>query len=238
MREGPLKRAVCLVSGGIDSTVTLAIAMRDGFETYALTVRYGQRHACELTSAALVANTLGAREHRVVDVDLRSIGGSSLTADLAVPKDRSMDEMGSGVPLTYVPARNTVFLAIALGWAELLGSQDLFFGANILDYSGYPDCRPEFIQAFEHLAARATKAGADGAQFHVHAPLLHLTKAAIIRLGHGLGVDFGLTWSCYDPSPNHLACGRCDACQIRRRGFVESGLLDPTPYEPTPYESS
>jgi 7-cyano-7-deazaguanine synthase len=224
-----------LLSGGLDSTTTLAVARRDGFECYALSVDYGQRHKVELARAAEIAKSLGAVEHRTVRLDLRAIGGSALTADVAVPKDRSSDAISHGIPVTYVPARNTILLGLALGYAETVGAFDLFIGANVLDYSGYPDCRPEFLQAFESLANLATKAGVEGTgRFHVHAPLVRLSKAEIIRLGVSLGVDYGRTISCYDPDTEGRACGRCDSCQLRRKGFAESGVPDPTEYQSSP----
>jgi 7-cyano-7-deazaguanine synthase len=227
------KPAVVLLSGGLDSATALAVARRDGFRCHALSVAYGQRHTVELDAARCVARALGAVEHRVIEVDLRAVGGSALTADVAVPKDRPADEMARGIPVTYVPARNTVFLALALGYAEVVGGFDIYIGVNAVDYSGYPDCRPEFIAAFEGLANLATKAGVEGhGPFRVHAPLVRLTKADIIRLGHGLGVDYGLTHSCYDPSPDGAACGRCDSCLLRRAGFEAVGLPDPTRYAP------
>jgi 7-cyano-7-deazaguanine synthase len=225
------KPAVVLLSGGLDSATALAVARRDGFRCHALSVAYGQRHTVELDAARRVAHALGAVEHRVIGVDLRAVGGSALTADVAVPKDRPADEMAQGIPVTYVPARNTVFLALALGYAEVLSSFDIYIGVNSVDYSGYPDCRPEFVEAFEGLANLATKAGVEGrGRFRVHAPLIRLTKADIIRLGHGLGVDYALTHSCYDPSPDGAACGRCDSCLLRRAGFEAAGLPDPTRY--------
>ena len=227
-------RAVVLVSGGMDSAVALAEAKRRGFELFALTVRYGQRHAIELESARRVAAALGAREHRVVDVDLGALGGSALTDAIAVPKDRSEREIGRGVPSTYVPARNTVFLALALGWAEVLGAADLFAGVNALDSSGYPDCRGEFLRAFEALASVATAAGTErGVRFRVHAPLLELTKREIVLRAAELGVDLGLTHTCYDPTQEvgvWVACGRCDACILRLKGFREAGRTDPIRY--------
>lgn len=227
-----MPRAVVLLSGGLDSSTALAVAKSRGFEVFALSVDYGQRHRVELERAAAVAKALGAAEHRTVTIDLRAIGGSALTADVAVPKDRSADDMGHGVPVTYVPARNTILLGLALGYAETLGAFDLFIGANVLDYSGYPDCRPEFLAAFENLADLATKAGTEGAgKFRVHSPLLKMTKAEIIREGVRLGVDYGLTLSCYDPDADGRACGRCDSCQLRRKGFAEAGVPDPTPYQ-------
>ena len=225
-------KAVVLLSGGLDSTTALAVARSQGFECHALSVDYGQRHRVELDRAAAVAKALGAVEHRVVTLDLRQIGGSALTADIAVPKDRVADDMGHGVPVTYVPARNTILLGLALGYAEVVGAFDLFIGANVLDYSGYPDCRPEFLAAFESLANLATKAGTEGAgKFRVHSPLLKMTKAEIIREGSRLGVDYALTLSCYDPDAAGRACGRCDSCQLRKKGFAEAGVPDPTQYQ-------
>ena len=221
---------VVLLSGGLDSAVTLAIAKEMGFAPHAMSFRYGQRHTVELQCAQAVAQLVGAVEHRVVDVDLRAIGGSALTSDVAVPKDRPPGDMHGSIPVTYVPARNTIFLSLALGWAEVLGARDIFIGVNAVDYSGYPDCRPEFIAAFERLASLATKAGVEGAGPTIHAPLITLTKAEIIGRGLKLGVDFGLTFSCYDPSPDGLACGRCDACQLRLNGFAELGRTDPARY--------
>ena len=219
-----------LLSGGLDSTTVLAIARSERLDCHCLTVDYGQRHRIEIEAASRVAATLGAASHRVVSLDLRAIGGSALTDDIEVPKDR---EPGSPeVPVTYVPARNTVLLALLLGLAELVDANQLFIGANAVDYSGYPDCRPGFLQAFENLASLATVAGAEhGVQFRVRAPLLELTKAEIIRRGLSLGIDYGLTWSCYDPTPAGLACGRCDSCVLRRRGFAEAGVEDPIAYE-------
>jgi 7-cyano-7-deazaguanine synthase len=224
-------RAVVLLSGGLDSTTTFAVAKASGFEVFALSVDYGQRHRIELDRAAASAKVLGAAEHRTVRLDLRDIGGSALTADVADQKDRSDDAIGTGIPVTYVPARNTILLGVALSYAEVVGAFDLFIGANILDYSGHPDCRPEFLKAFEDLANVATKAGVEGAgHFRVHAPLLRMTKAEIIREGARLGVDFSLTLSCYDPDPEGRACGHCDSCQLRRKGFAEAGVADPTEY--------
>jgi 7-cyano-7-deazaguanine synthase len=222
--------AVVLLSGGVDSATVAALARADGFEVCALSFRYGQRHAAELAAADRVARALGIERRLVLDVDLRPIGGSALTADLPVPRDRQTDEMGGDIPATYVPARNTIFLSLALAWAEVLGARDIFIGANALDYSGYPDCRPEYLRAFETLANLATRAGVEGNRFTIHAPLLHLAKAEIVRRGTGLGVDYGLTVSCYDPSADGAACGRCDACLLRRRGFEQSGVPDPTRY--------
>lgn len=221
--------AVVLLSGGLDSATALAVARRDGFRCHALTIAYGQRHAIELEAARRVAAALGAVEHKQLHLDLRLFGGSALTADLEVPRDRTEGEM-KGIPITYVPARNTVFLALALAHAEVVGAFDLYVGVNAVDYSGYPDCRPEFIRAFQELANLATKAGVEGGRFHVHAPLIDLPKADIIRLGLSLGVDYALTHSCYDPTPEGLACGRCDSCVLRRAGFSAAGVIDPTRY--------
>ncbi|MBX7098079.1 MAG: 7-cyano-7-deazaguanine synthase QueC [Myxococcaceae bacterium] len=225
-----MKKAVVLLSGGLDSATCLALAKQQGFAPVALSIAYGQRHAVELERARTVAASLGVTDVRQVAVDLRAIGGSALTSDLAVPKDRAPEAMAHGIPVTYVPARNTIFLGLALGLAETLGAQDLFIGVNAVDYSGYPDCRPEFIRAFEALAQLATKAGVEGARFTVHAPLSGLTKADIIRAGVKAGLDYGLTHSCYDPTPAGLACGRCDSCAIRRKGFADAGVKDPTRY--------
>jgi 7-cyano-7-deazaguanine synthase len=222
--------AVVLLSGGLDSTTCLAWARAQGFSCATLAVDYGQRHRIELDAAARVAAALGSREHRVVRVDLSAIGGSALTAELAVPKGRDEAAMAAAIPVTYVPARNTVFLAVALGWAETLGATDLVAGMNAIDYSGYPDCRPEFVRAFESLAALATRTGVEGARFRVHTPLMALDKAGIIRLGASLGVDYSLTHSCYDPAPDGRACGGCDSCRLRARGFREAGVPDPTRY--------
>ena len=222
------KRAVVLLSGGLDSATVAALAKHAGFAIHALSFDYGQRHRSELVAAARLAAHLGAADHRTVRLDLRAIGGSALTDDaLAVPKDA----LGAqGIPVTYVPARNTIFLALALGYAETVGASDLFYGANALDYSGYPDCRPAFVEAFERLANVATKAAVEGRPFTVHAPLMSMTKSEIIRKGVALGVDFALTQSCYDPSENGRACGHCDSCLLRKRGFEEAGVPDPTPY--------
>jgi len=223
--------AVVLLSGGLDSATTLAIARAEGFAVHALSFRYGQRHAVELEAAEAVARQLGAAAHRVVDIDLRAFGGSALTADLPVPKDRPEAERTAGIPITYVPARNTIFLAYALGWAEVLGASDLYLGVNAVDYSGYPDCRPAFIAAFEHLANLATRSATEGGRpLRVHAPLLALTKGEIIARGLALGVDFGVTRSCYDPDSAGRACGRCDSCLLRLKGFAEVGRTDPAPY--------
>jgi 7-cyano-7-deazaguanine synthase len=214
----------------------LAVAQRDDFKCFALTVAYGQRHAAELEAARRVAKSLGAAEHRIVNLDLRGFGGSALTSDLDVPKDRTSETMAEGIPITYVPARNTVFLSLALAWAEVLKAFDIYLGVNALDYSGYPDCRPEFIAAFEQLANLATKAGVEKqGGFRIHAPLLQLSKAEIIRLGLSLGVDYGVTHSCYDPSSEGTACGRCDSCVLRREGFKAAGVADPIPYNDYAY---
>ena len=222
------KKAVVLLSGGLDSATVLAIARDEGYETHALSFSYGQRHIWELEAARRVAASLGAAEHRVASIDLRVFGGSALTDEIDVPKGRAMDEMAHGIPITYVPARNTIFLSFALAWAEVLESQDIFIGVNALDYSGYPDCRPEFIAAFEKLANLATKAGVEGRlKLKIHSPLIAMTKAQIIRRGLELGVDYGLTSSCYDPSPQGKPCGRCDSCLLREKGFRECGIEDP-----------
>ncbi|HUI62216.1 MAG TPA: 7-cyano-7-deazaguanine synthase QueC [Steroidobacteraceae bacterium] len=230
LNESPAasRPAVVLLSGGLDSTTTLAIAREAGFELYALSFRYGQRHAVELESAARVAATMAVREHVVADIDLRKFGGSALTAEIAVPKGRSTEAMSAGIPVTYVPARNTVFLSFALAWAETLGSQDIFIGVNALDYSGYPDCRPEYIEAYERMANLATRAGVEGTQrLKIHTPLIRLTKAEIIARGLALGVDYALTSSCYDPGPRGEPCGECDSCALRAKGFREAGASDP-----------
>ena len=225
-----MPKAVVLLSGGLDSATCLAIARTEGFEAYALSFAYGQRHSGELEAARRVATALGAADHLVVEFDLRKIGGSALTGDLDVPKSASLAEIGNGIPVTYVPARNTIFLSFALSWGEVLGARDLFIGVNALDYSGYPDCRPEYLEAFERVANLGTKAGVEGDRFRVQAPLLRLTKAEIIRKGAALGVDFSVTRSCYDPDSAGRACGRCDSCLLRKKGFAESGLPDPTQY--------
>jgi 7-cyano-7-deazaguanine synthase len=223
-----MAKAVVLLSGGLDSTTALAICREQGFEPYALSFRYGQRHLVELEAAARVADALGVAEHLISEIDLRRFGGSALTADISVPKDRDTETMAAGVPITYVPARNTVFLSFALAWAEVLGANDIFIGVNALDYSGYPDCRPEYIAAFERMANLATAAGAEGRQhLRIHAPLMTLTKAEIIQRGTQMGVDYGLTSSCYDPGVDGRPCGHCDACQLRAKGFAEAGLPDP-----------
>lgn len=224
------KAAVVLLSGGLDSATVLAIARDAGFETYALSFRYGQRHAVELAAAGRVASALGAAQHVVADIDLRVFGGSALTADIAVPHHASADDLDDGIPITYVPARNTIFLSFALAWAETLGSSDVFIGVNALDYSGYPDCRPEYIAAYEQMANLATKAGVEGRQhLRIHTPLIELTKAQIIEKGMALDVDYGLTHSCYDPAEAGTACGTCDSCLLRLKGFRELGLQDPAP---------
>lgn len=226
-----MSRAVVLVSGGLDSATTLAIARADGFECCALSFRYGQRHAIELDAARAVARQLGAARHEFAEIDLGSVGGSALTADIPVPMGSPDREIGSGIPVTYVPARNTVFLAVALAWCEALEAADIFIGVNALDYSGYPDCRPEYVRAFEALANLATKAGVEGqSRYRIHAPLITLTKSQIILKGRQLGVDFALTRSCYSPDAEGRACGRCDACLLRLRGFAEAGIPDPAPY--------
>ncbi|HOI14876.1 MAG TPA: 7-cyano-7-deazaguanine synthase QueC [Geobacteraceae bacterium] len=222
-----MKKAVVLYSGGLDSTTCLAIARADGFEPYAMSFAYGQRHGAELKTAKENAGAMGAAEHLLVEIDLRKIGGSALTAEIDVPKEG----VGSDIPVTYVPARNTIFLSFALGWAEVLGAFDIYIGVNALDYSGYPDCRPEYIAAFESLANLATKAAVEGAgQYLIHTPLIHLTKAEIIGKGLALGVDYARTHSCYDPTPEGLACGRCDSCRLRLKGFAEAGVADPVRY--------
>ena len=223
------RRAVVLVSGGLDSATVLAMARAEGWSCYALTFRYGQRHEVELDAARRVVAALGAEAHRVVDLDFGWIGGSALTADLEVPKDRDPASMDEEIPVTYVPARNALFLCYGLAWAEVLGARDLFAGMNALDYSGYPDCRPEFLRAFERMAALGTKAGVLGTEWRIHAPLIDLSKAEIITRGMALGVDYAGTHSCYDPIGS-LACGRCDSCVLRRRGFEQAGVKDPTPY--------
>jgi 7-cyano-7-deazaguanine synthase len=229
MKASP--RAVVLLSGGLDSATTLAVAKAALFEIHALTIRYGQRHALEIDAARRVARASGVARHLEVEIDLRGFGGSALTSDIEVPKDRPAEEISQGIPTTYVPARNTVFLALALSWAEALGAFDIYLGANCVDYSGYPDCRPEFLRSFESLANLATRAGVLGSgQFTIHAPLLRLTKDQIIQRGLDLGVDYSLTHSCYDPSDQGVACGRCDACQIRRAAFARLGLTDPIRY--------
>ncbi len=226
-----MKKAVVLLSGGLDSATVLALARDQGYVVYTLSIDYGQRHRIELLQAKKIAQQMGVVEHKIISIDLRSIGGSALTSSIAVPKDRPEETISTGIPVTYVPARNTIFLSCCLGYAEVIGAFDLFIGANAIDYSGYPDCRPEFIQAFENLANLATKASVEGVgKFTIHAPLVHLTKAEIIRRGSALGVNYADTISCYDPDINGLACGHCDSCQLRRKGFAEAGLPDPTRY--------
>ena len=227
------RKAVCLLSGGLDSTTCLALARRDGFACYALSFDYGQRHRIELEAAARVAKSMGAREHHTARIDLRAFGASALTADIDVPKRRSAAEMERGIPITYVPARNTIFLAYALAWAEVLDCRDIFIGVNAIDYSGYPDCRPEFIQAFERMANLATKAGVEGrTSIHIHTPLITLSKAGIVTLAAELGIDFALTHSCYDPGADGRACGYCDSCLLRKKGFAEAGVADAILYAP------
>ena len=226
------QKAVILLSGGIDSTTTLAIAQKTGFTTYALSFRYGQRHQIELEAAAIIASNFHVTKHLIVDIDLRLIGGSALTANIDVPKSRSVEQMGKDIPVTYVPARNTIFLSYALAWAEVIGSADIFIGVNALDYSGYPDCRPEYIAAYEKMANLATKAGVEGHQkLKIHVPLIEMSKADIIRKGIELGIDYSLTHSCYDPSAEGLACGECDSCLLRLKGFREAGITDSIKYK-------
>jgi 7-cyano-7-deazaguanine synthase len=232
MSVTPLRPAVVLLSGGLDSTTVLAVAKRDGYTPYAMTFQYGQRHGYEIAAARRVAEAQGVARHVVVDIDLRQWGGSALTSDTAVPKDRDLSQPDEGIPVTYVPARNTIFLSFALAWAEVLEADTIFIGVNALDYSGYPDCRPAFIQAFAAMANLATRAGVEGTQrLTIQAPLQHLTKAEIVALGQTLGVDYSLTTSCYDPSDDGASCGRCDACQLRLRGFAANALTDPIRYQ-------
>lgn len=228
--DGSGRRAVVLLSGGLDSSTTLAIAQAQGFECFALSFSYGQRHSIELEAAGRIAKAAGVSAHVVVDLDLRALGGSSLTDDIDVPKDRNEAEMNAAIPVTYVPARNTVFISVGLGYAEVLESDDLFLGINAVDYSGYPDCRPEYVAKWEELAPLATKRGVEGATLRIHAPLIAMTKEQIIRRGTDLGVDYGMTISCYDPSPQGEACGRCDTCKLRVKGFEDAGLKDPVAY--------
>jgi 7-cyano-7-deazaguanine synthase len=221
-------KAVVLLSGGLDSTTVLAIAMSQGFDAYAMSFRYGQRHGVELEKAEQVAQHLGASRHIVIDVNLRAIGGSALTSDTAVPKGRSTADMSHGIPITYVPARNTIFLSFALAWAEVLGASDIFVGVNALDYSGYPDCRPEYIEAYERMANLATRAGVEGTpKLKIHAPLIKMSKADIVKTGTALNVDYAITCSCYDPGPDGRPCGGCDSCLLRAKGFAEAGIADP-----------
>ena len=223
-----ISKAVVLLSGGLDSTTALAIAQSEGFDVHAMSFRYGQRHKVELESAERVAATMGVKQHVIVDINLRQFGGSALTSELDVPKSRSITEMSHGIPVTYVPARNTVFLSFALAWAETLGAQDIYIGVNALDYSGYPDCRPEYIAAYEKMANLATRAGIEGMQrLRIHTPLIQLTKAQIIQLGLELGIDYSRTSSCYDPAPTGAPCGSCDSCLLRTKGFNEAGIQDP-----------
>jgi 7-cyano-7-deazaguanine synthase len=222
--------AVCLLSGGLDSATSLAVARRDGFACHALTFDYGQRHRVEIDAASRLAAQLGAVRHEIVRIDLRAFGGSALTSDIGVPKHRQALEMSAGIPVTYVPARNTIFLSFAIALAEVCGAKDIFLGVNAIDYSGYPDCRPEYLEAFERMANLATKAGVEGSKLRLHAPLIRLSKAEIVRLGAELGVDFSLTHSCYDPPVGGRACGACDSCLLRRRGFAEAGIADPIEY--------
>ncbi|HEX8921795.1 MAG TPA: 7-cyano-7-deazaguanine synthase QueC [Pyrinomonadaceae bacterium] len=226
------RKAVVLLSGGLDSTTTLAVAQSEGYDLYALTFRYGQRHEAEIEAARRIAALSGVKQHVVAEIDLRAFGGSALTSDIDVPKGRALEEMNEGIPVTYVPARNTIFLSFALAWAEVLGANDIFIGVNALDYSGYPDCRPEYIEAFQRMADLATKAGVEGKQkLLIHTPLISLTKAQIVQKGIELGVDYSLTVTCYDPSKDGAACGECDACQLRLKGFAENGMSDPARYQ-------
>jgi 7-cyano-7-deazaguanine synthase len=226
------RRAVVLLSGGLDSTTTLAIAKSGGYETYALTFRYGQRHEVEIEAARRIAALYGVARHVVTEIDLRAFGGSALTDEIEVPKGRELDEMADGIPVTYVPARNTIFLSFALAWAEVIGASDIFIGVNALDYSGYPDCRPEYIEAFQRMADLATKAGVEGRQkLNIHTPLINLTKAQIVQKGIELGVDYSQTVTCYDPTNEGAACGECDACLLRLKGFAENNLSDPAKYQ-------
>jgi 7-cyano-7-deazaguanine synthase len=232
MEMSKKKKAVVLLSGGLDSTTALAIAKAEGFALYAVSFRYGQRHVIELESARRLAELAGVEKHLIVDIDLRAIGGSALTDEIEVPKERSSEAMTSGIPVTYVPARNTVFLSFALAWAETLNAADIFIGVNALDYSGYPDCRPEYIEAYERMANLATKAGVEGAmRLKIHTPLITMTKAEIIQTGLSLGIDYSLTHSCYDPTPQGLACSKCDSCLLRLKGFAEANATDPLPYK-------
>lgn len=224
------KKAVILLSGGIDSTTTLAIAKDQGFEVYAISFRYGQRHQIELNAAKRIAANFKINEHLILDIDLGAIGGSALTSNLEVPKGRHIEKISQEIPITYVPGRNIIFLSLALAWAEVLSAYDIFIGANAIDFSGYPDCRPEFLSAYETMANIGTKAGVGGKKISIHSPLIKLTKAQIIQTGVALGVDYSLTMSCYDPSPDGKACGQCDSCLLRKKGFQDAGILDPTVY--------
>ena len=227
------KKAVVLLSGGVDSTTILAIAQSQGYDVYTMSFRYGQRHILELDCAEQISKKMGAKKHVIIDIDLRAFGGSALTDDIDVPKERSDQEIGTGIPITYVPARNTIFLSFALAWAETLEIDTIFIGVNALDYSGYPDCRPEYIEAYQQMANLATKAGVEGtAKLKIETPLISMTKAQIMRKGAELGVDYGLTLSCYDPDPQGRACGACDSCLLRIKGFEEAGIADPTVYKP------
>jgi 7-cyano-7-deazaguanine synthase len=226
------RKAIVLLSGGLDSSTTLAIAKENGYAPYALSFSYGQRHNAELMAARRISERAHVVEYKVAHIDLRIFGGSSLTADIPVPKSRAVSDIGAGVPVTYVPARNTIFLSFALAWAEVVGARDIFLGVNALDYSGYPDCRPEFIQAFQRVADVATKAGVEGSRFLIHTPLIQMSKSDIIRTGLRLGVDYSATMSCYDPDADARACGQCDACLLRLKGFQEAGFADPAPYVP------
>jgi 7-cyano-7-deazaguanine synthase len=227
--------AVLLLSGGLDSTTMLAHAIDAGLDVHAMTFRYGQRHAAEIEAAQRVARHYKVRDHVVVDIDLRTFGGSALTSDIAVPKDRPDSDIAHGIPITYVPARNTIFLSFCLAWSEVLGASDIFIGVNALDYSGYPDCRPEYVDAFQRMANLATRGGVEGTTpVRIQTPLLRLTKREIVQLGLSLGVDYSITLSCYDPTPDGLACGHCDSCQLRRKGFAEAGVTDPTQYTTSP----
>ena len=235
MTPSQSRPAVVLLSGGLDSTTCLAMAIDQGFTPYAMSFRYGQRHQFEIEAARRIAKEAKVAQHVVVDIDLRQFGGSALTSDIEVPKDRPISDMGEGIPITYVPARNTIFLSFALAWAEVLKSQDIFIGVNALDYSGYPDCRPEYIAAYQAMANLATREGVEGRQkLTIHTPLLHLTKGQIVAKGLSLGVDYSRTITCYDPGPDGAACGRCDACQLRLKGFAENGMSDPAPYQSGP----
>jgi 7-cyano-7-deazaguanine synthase len=227
----PTRPAVLLLSGGLDSTTMLAYALHEGFDVHAMTFRYGQRHAAEIEAARRVARRYGVADHVVVDIDLRTFGGSALTADIDVPKDRPAEAMAGGIPVTYVPARNTIFLSFCLAWAEVLGASDIFIGVNALDYSGYPDCRPEYVAAFQQMANLATRGGVEGTTpIRIQTPLLHLSKREIVELGRSLGVDYSITLSCYDPGPSGEACGHCDACTLRLKGFADAGADDPATY--------